>query len=274
MKAKKYYKINEVSKLFNIGFDSLRYYEKKGILKPYRDPDNNYRYYSLEDIKQLSFIKELQGLNFSLERIKKFLDNRTLSSTLELLDEELNTVEKQISLLKQTKKHIKERISTITSAKKSANDKDLKIIHLPIRKCIKIKGSDITDTEIDFTIKNYLSENNQEFNMIGSCDCYTLNINALGTNDSYYLIKDIFLICTSSHYKSNYILPEGDYLSITYKGDYLKTKQMVPIMLEYCKENNLKICSDPIELCKIDDYETDYKYEYVTEIQIRVEKQL
>lgn len=271
MKIKKYYKINEISKLHNIGFDSLRYYEKKGILKPYRDPTNNYRYYSLEDIKQLSLIRELQGLNFPLETIKNFLDNRNLTSTLQLLDEELQIIEQNISTLKQTRKHIKERISTIKTAKESDSNNTLKIIHMPTRKCIKIKGDGVLDTEINFVIKDFLSKNNQDFHMIGSCDCYTLSINDANPNSDYYPTKEIFLICTSSFGKANYILPEGDYLSITYKGPYIKTKQLIPIMLDYCRKNNLKICCDPIELCKIDEYETDYEEEYVTEIQIRVE---
>lgn len=41
--SKKYYKIGEISKLFHIGMDSIRYYEEIGILKPHRDPENNYR---------------------------------------------------------------------------------------------------------------------------------------------------------------------------------------------------------------------------------------
>ena len=31
---KDYYKINEIARLYGIGVDSLRYYEKLGILKP------------------------------------------------------------------------------------------------------------------------------------------------------------------------------------------------------------------------------------------------
>ena len=42
---KDYYKINEIAKLYGIGVDSLRYYERLGILKPRRDT-NGYRLYS------------------------------------------------------------------------------------------------------------------------------------------------------------------------------------------------------------------------------------
>ena len=42
---KDYYKINEIARLYGIGVDSLRYYEKLGILKPRRDT-NGYRLYN------------------------------------------------------------------------------------------------------------------------------------------------------------------------------------------------------------------------------------
>ena len=46
MKRKEYYKIGEISTLYGIGADSLRYYEEIGILKPRRD-SNGYRMYSI-----------------------------------------------------------------------------------------------------------------------------------------------------------------------------------------------------------------------------------
>ena len=45
----KYFKIGEISKLYHIGPDSLRYYEKIGILKPKRG-ENQYRLYRTEEI--------------------------------------------------------------------------------------------------------------------------------------------------------------------------------------------------------------------------------
>ena len=40
---KDYYKINEIARLYGIGVDSLRYYEKLGILKPRRDTNKGSR---------------------------------------------------------------------------------------------------------------------------------------------------------------------------------------------------------------------------------------
>lgn len=65
---KNYYKINEISKLYNIGVDSLRYYEEIGILHPMRDK-NRYRQYTTSDIYRLNMIRDLRNLGFSMKHI-------------------------------------------------------------------------------------------------------------------------------------------------------------------------------------------------------------
>lgn len=52
---KKYYKINEIAKLYNIKTDSLRYYEEVGLICPMRSK-SNYRLYTLNDIYILNII--------------------------------------------------------------------------------------------------------------------------------------------------------------------------------------------------------------------------
>jgi effector-binding domain-containing protein len=46
---------------------------------------------------------------------------------------------------------------------------------------------------------------------------------------------------------------------------------MVLNMLEYGRAKGYRIVSDPIEMCRIDAFETEDKSEYVTELQIQVE---
>ena len=40
---KDFYKISEISRLYGVGPDSLRYYERLGLLRPRRDEDNGSR---------------------------------------------------------------------------------------------------------------------------------------------------------------------------------------------------------------------------------------
>lgn len=53
---RKYYKTGELSKIYNLGRDSLKYYEKLGLLNPGRDT-NSYRMYTIKDICNLNLIK-------------------------------------------------------------------------------------------------------------------------------------------------------------------------------------------------------------------------
>ena len=54
---KKHFKIGEISKLYNIGVDSIRYYEEIGLIKPERS-NSGYRYYSIHDIWRLNVIRD------------------------------------------------------------------------------------------------------------------------------------------------------------------------------------------------------------------------
>ncbi|EMY5617395.1 MerR family DNA-binding transcriptional regulator, partial [Providencia stuartii] len=46
-------KIGEVSKLFNIPRETIRFYEKEGLIVPPNRNDNNYRSYSENHIERL-----------------------------------------------------------------------------------------------------------------------------------------------------------------------------------------------------------------------------
>ena len=69
------YKIGDISRLFNLSSEMIRYYEKMGIIKPVKvDPKTKYRYYSADQVQQLDAVLELKQLGFSLAEIKRLLD--------------------------------------------------------------------------------------------------------------------------------------------------------------------------------------------------------
>jgi DNA-binding transcriptional MerR regulator len=73
----KTYSIQEVSQLLQIPKDTLRYYDRKGIVSPSRE-ENRYRRYSKNDLIDLMNIQILQYADFSLEEIKgRFHYHRT-----------------------------------------------------------------------------------------------------------------------------------------------------------------------------------------------------
>ncbi|WP_419885297.1 MerR family transcriptional regulator [Paenibacillus sp. B-A-8] len=73
------YSIKEVSQILGIPKDTLRYYDRIGIVSPSRE-HNSYRRYSKDDLVDLMNIQIMQYADFSLEEIKgKFQFHRMQS---------------------------------------------------------------------------------------------------------------------------------------------------------------------------------------------------
>ena len=109
---KDYYKIGEISEMYDMSRDSLMYYEKLGIIKPTRD-DNGYRLYNVSDIWRLNLIKELKSLGFSFKMIKEYLENRDLKSTNKLLEDGITLLDDQILKLLKQKENMRKRMESI-----------------------------------------------------------------------------------------------------------------------------------------------------------------
>ncbi|MFT9493517.1 MerR family transcriptional regulator [Anaerosolibacter sp.] len=71
----KRYSISEVSEIFNITTNKIRFYEKKGILQPQRDRENNYRYYTKDDILKLQTILIYRMIGVPIEDLKDIMGN-------------------------------------------------------------------------------------------------------------------------------------------------------------------------------------------------------
>ena len=62
--------IGTVAQQAGVNIETLRYYERKGIIpKPLRT-SSNYRLYSKETVRRVRFVKRAQELGFSLREIK------------------------------------------------------------------------------------------------------------------------------------------------------------------------------------------------------------
>jgi len=74
--SKKTYRISEIGELLGLSADTLRYYEKIGLLKHVARTPGGARVYSSRDLSRLRFIRRAQSMNFSLAEIGKLLEMR------------------------------------------------------------------------------------------------------------------------------------------------------------------------------------------------------
>jgi len=65
--------IGKLSQKADTSIDSIRYYERRGLLNEPARTESNYRVYPLEAAARLRFIKKAQNLGFSLSEIGELL---------------------------------------------------------------------------------------------------------------------------------------------------------------------------------------------------------
>ncbi|WP_407351557.1 heavy metal-responsive transcriptional regulator [Luteimonas sp. R10] len=66
-------KIGELARRAEVGIDTLRYYEREGLLPPPRRLASGYRSYGEDDLARLHFIRRAKTLGFTLAEIRDLL---------------------------------------------------------------------------------------------------------------------------------------------------------------------------------------------------------
>ena len=94
------YIISVAAELAGVHPQTLRIYERKGLIEPYRTPGDTRRY-SNEDLERLSLIQELTTAGVNLEGVRRILalreDNRKLRSQVDRLRRLLGETEVRMS---------------------------------------------------------------------------------------------------------------------------------------------------------------------------------
>ncbi len=68
-------KIGEVSRRSGVGIEALRFYEKGGLIDRPSRTESGYRVYGEEVLERLVFIRRAQALGFSLDEIRRIIDD-------------------------------------------------------------------------------------------------------------------------------------------------------------------------------------------------------
>ncbi|MBQ4493914.1 MAG: MerR family transcriptional regulator [Elusimicrobiaceae bacterium] len=122
--------ISEVSKKCNISADTLRYYEKVGLISFVNRTSGGLRDYSEEDCRQIEFVKCMRNAGLSIEVLKKYFDlfkrgKRTLKARRDLLEQERKSLQTRLKEMQETLKRLDYKISVYDKALLS-EDKELK----------------------------------------------------------------------------------------------------------------------------------------------------
>ena len=104
---KKYFSIGEAAKAVHTTSETLRHYDRIGLVKPSKkDEWTNYRYYSEQDIVRLNTVRALQLMDLPLHEIKKVLDYDELEKIVDFLGKAEEKADEKIAALQYSKSKI------------------------------------------------------------------------------------------------------------------------------------------------------------------------
>lgn len=273
LKMKKEYTIGEICALYNIGPDSMRYYEKMGLITPERKK-NGYRVYTLQEIWKLNIIKDLRKLDFSVKQIKEYLEDRTVQTTKDLIKKEIDMIQNEIAELSKVQKNLERRLKTLKSIETIEEYEKIKIKKISSRKMVLVKESTSKDEEVDLAFRKLERKNDEKALLFGNKNMGVFISDQGMEKGIYNLYENVFFFVDESEKDYDMILPEGDYLTLIYQGAYKKSQYFFQQLLSYIKENEYSIVGSPMEIYRIDIHETSREKEFITEIQIPITKKV
>ena len=108
--------ISEVSKKYGLSVDTLRYYEKAGLIPPVNRKENGIRDYTETDCGWVVFIKCMREAGLPIEVLTQYIalyakGNRTLQQRKNLLVTERDRLKERIEQMQQTLKRLNYKIS-------------------------------------------------------------------------------------------------------------------------------------------------------------------
>ena len=100
------YSIGQLAKRTGVGVDTVRYYERSGLLAPAGRLASGYRRYGDVELRRMRFIRRAKSLGFTLEEIAALLalsDGRDVRAVKRAAQSRLEDVERKLADLERVR---------------------------------------------------------------------------------------------------------------------------------------------------------------------------
>lgn len=281
--------IKEFSELSGVDSSTLRYWDEIGLFSPaHRSAENNYRYYSPFQIIAVNFTVVLSSLGVPLKTIKEMSDSRNPEMIAKLIEHQEKILDRQMLKLRESHSLVHTRLELINygmkveqwlkaaddtkpngASKDTVMDKNqVAVLHLDEtvyitgpRNTFKA-GSEFYEPFVDFCKKADELRINLNF-PIGAYHDSVESFNEAPGEPDHFISMDP---------TGNRKREEGDYLVGFRRGYYGKFGDLSDKMMQYVKDNNLKLTGPVYTLYLHDETCVNDPDQYLSQVCIAIEK--
>lgn len=243
------YSIGDISKIFNISIQTIRFYEKIGLYIPAKiSEDTGYRYYTWNQFERLRLIIHLKDLGLSLKDIKHQLDIQRGSEYLNFLEKYSELLNCRIQSDTLLKRHIDLKIESMKLASEMPQNKTL-FMPFAETKVLKYKCAAISFHEHEhaivsllrkYSLKTGISRIGQLFSP-DSLECQKGELICTGL----FVTEDMFTEETEIQAgEAITTIPKGTYAVIYYRKPTEETLPYIYQLLDEVEQHSFVPCGD------------------------------
>lgn len=244
--------IGEMARINNVSTQTLRLYDKMGLLCPECiNDETGYRYYSIKQSAKLDMIQYMKALGMSLCEIKENLDKQDIQIVKELLLRQKKNIENQVRELLRMKEAVERSIASCDRYNASPRDGVIVAEYIPKR---HIYCYDSKINFYDYGIEAYeemlrqLKKHLIDYNlpMVYFCNVGTLmRYEHLRKNE--FVSTEVFLFVDEGfEAKEGTQVIEGNVFLCIYCDSFYKEKDYAMKLLDYAQNNGMTIIGDYI----------------------------
>ncbi len=258
-----------------IPIQTLRYYDKTGLLHPEKtDPESGYRYYSGRQVLQVKIIQSLRDMDFSIRTIKDYLPRDNLEVTAGIFEKKLAEIHDEIKKLDSRKKIIEERLFSIRHFSDGKNNGNIEYKEIPERTVLFTRRRSAATPEC------FIERYNELQNIMRRKKLFITDSFMAIFHDHYTKFDPLnadYEVCVpvknvKKEASCIRTIPGGYFLSLIHKGPYRNAPESYAAMLSFTEENNYTITGPAIEIYLVDIFATTDENEFLTELQLPVNK--
>jgi len=234
---KDFYSIQEFANITGVEPSKLRFWDDIGLFSPVkRNPDNNYRYYSLAQITAVNFVAVLSDLNFPLKTIAELRKQRDPENFIRLLEKREKELDMELRLLRQRSSIIHARRELINYGLK-VDDTQLTVLHREDKELILWPRNEYQEGETfiqplaAFVSRAEAERINLDFPIGGLWDSFEAFQKEPSRPQNFFSIDPT----------GTYMRKAGDYLIGFSRGYYADMGDLPDRMAAYIKEHKVPI---------------------------------
>ncbi|MEW9094252.1 MAG: helix-turn-helix domain-containing protein [Clostridiaceae bacterium] len=244
--------IGKMAKLNNVSEQTLRLYDRKGLLKPcYIDKNTGYRYYNIKQCARLDMIQYMKSLGMPLKNIKAQLDYKEIGTVKKMLNSQKKLIDEKIIELQLMKRAITKSVENFDRYEVAPKEGVVVLEYIPERRIYCYDGG-INIYDYGLETYEYILRHLKEHILLNKLPMmYFSNVGSILRKDILDQEKLIstevcLFIDEDFQIEDNVEIISSNTFACIYCNSFWEEKKYAEQLLNHIKEKGYKIIGDYI----------------------------